>query len=295
MDRVMSEPNLSNEEIADKTRKSLLWFTIVPFTMQVLRFGISILLARILSPSDFGLIGIISVLLYYCDSFSDFGFSKAIVQKKSIIQEHYSIFFTFNIVVSMCFFVAAQGFSGSIASFFETQDIGEALQVFSFLFLITAVSAGPLVKLKRELNFKAIAIIQAIRMSITMTLSLILALKGFAFWSIIYAMLFSHVIELLLLLYTTRQFPRISLEFGYLKELLHFGLWDFIGAQCRLVSENIDKIIIGKILGTTSLGYYDKAYGISRMPNDQISVRLSLISFSSFSRVQDDEELLEKI
>ena len=88
--------------------------------------------------------------------------------------------------------------------------------------------------------------------------------------------------------------PRISFNLKPLKELFNFGLWDFIGAQFKLIGDSADKLIIGKMLGADSLGYYDKALGLARMPDDQISTRLSQISFSSFSRIQSDQLKLEQ-
>ena len=102
--------------------------------MQVLRFANSIILARILDPSDFGIIGIISVIMYYCDSYSDFGFGRAIIQKKNIHREHYSSYFSFNITVSLCFFLSAQLLSEVIAEFFGVPELAGAIEVFSFLF-----------------------------------------------------------------------------------------------------------------------------------------------------------------
>ena len=290
----MKNSELSHSEVAHKTKQSLLWYTTVPFIVHFLRFANSIILARLISPSDFGIIGIVTVILYYCDSFSDFGFGKAIIQRDIITRHHFSSYFSFNISISLLFFISAQLFSETIADFFETPEIADAIEVTALLFLITACTAGPQVKLKRELNFKALAIIEAIKVTTSMATSLSLAINGYGFWSIIYAMLLAQTVSLVLLLYASRLMPAFCFNFKYLKELFHFSLWDFIGAQFKLVGDSADKIIIGKILGTSPLGFYDKALGLARMPNDQISLRLSHISFSSFSRIQNDSHELER-
>ena len=289
----MNNSKVSHSEVTRKTKQSLLWYTTVPFTMHFLRFANSILLARLLLPSDFGIIGIITVILYYCDSFSDFGFGKALIQRDAVTRNHFSCYFSFNILISLFFFINVQFFSIAIARFFDTPEIADAIEVFAFLFLITACTAGPQVKLKRELRFKALAIIDAIKITISMGTSLSLALNDYGFWSIIYAMLLAQIVSLVLLLYVTRLFPKLSFKLYYLKDLFHFGLWDFIGGQFQLLGDSADKIIIGKMLGTSLLGFYDKAHGLARMPNDQISLRLSHISFSSFSRIQNDTSKLE--
>jgi len=290
----MREVEKNSDSIAYRTRQSLIWYTTVPFTIHFVRFANSILLARLLAPSDFGIIGIITVILYYCDSFSDFGFGKAIIQRKKIDRSHYVSYFSFNILVSLMFFLSAQVFSGYISSFYEIPELALAIQVFSVLFLITAVSAGAKIKLKRNLNFKLLAIIDGLKVALQMATSLTLALNGFGFWSIISAMLLSNLFALILLLHVAEYTPKFSFDLRPLKNLLHFGLWDFIGAQFKIIGDSADKLIIGKILGVSDLGYYDKALGLARMPNDQISIRLSHISFSSFSRIQNDKDDLEK-
>jgi len=289
----MTDSKPAPADLAKKTKQSILWYTTVPFVMQVLRFANSIILARLLLPSDFGIIGIITVILYYCDTFSNFGFGKAIIQRQDITRGHFTSYFSFNIIISLLFFIGAQVFSEIIASFFDTPEIADAIEVFAFLFLITACTSGPQVKLNRELNFKALAIIDAIKVTTSMAISLSLALNGYGFWSIIYAMLLSQLVAMILLLKVTRLFPKFSFDFHCLKELFHFSLWDFVGGQIKLVGESVDKIIIGKMLGINLLGFYDKALGLARMPNDQISQRLSNISFSSFSRIQNDKSALD--
>lgn len=289
----MDNSQVSRDEVARKTKQSLLWYTSVPFLIHFLRFANSIILARLLSPADFGIIGIVTVILYYCDSFSDFGFGKAIIQRDKITRNHFASYFSFNITISLLFFISAQVFSDHISIFFETPEMADAIEVFAFFFLITAFTAGPQVKLKRELNFKSLAIIEAIKVITSMATSLSLALNGYGFWSIIYAMLLAQLVTLILLIYVSKLMPTFSFNFRYLKDLFHFGLWDFIGAQIQLIGESADKVVIGKILGVSTLGFYDKALGLARMPNDQISTRVSHISFSSFSRIQNDNAELE--
>lgn len=279
--------------VAHKTKQSFIWYTSVPFFIHLLRFANSILLARILSPSDFGIMGIVTVILYYCDSYSDFGFGRAIIQRNIISDHHYVSYFSFNIIVSMLFFMGVQGLSDWLSDYYQIDELADAVRVSSLLFFITAFSAGPRIKLQRDLNFKPLAIIEGLKVGCSMAISLTLALRGYGFWSLIYAMLLSHAAGLIALFYVSRLMPRFSYNLTPLKDLFHFGLWDFAGAQFKLIGDSADKLIIGKVLGTDSLGFYDKALGLARMPNDNISIRLSQISFSSFSRIRGDNSQLE--
>ena len=291
-----SEDNKSGRagDIARKTKESLVWYTSIPFMVHIIRFVNSILLARILSPSDFGVIGIVTVILYYCDSYTDFGFGKAIIQRSEISKGHFVSYFSFNILVSAALFIIMQLFSHEFESFFDIEDLADAISMYSYLFLITACAAGPRIKLKRQLRYKILAISEGVKISISMPISLLLAIDGHGFWSIIYATLISNTVVMLMLMHYSRVLPVFNLKLGYLKDLYTFGIWDFVGSQFGLISQIADKLIIGKLLGASALGFYDKGLGLARMPNDQITSRVGQISFSSFSRIRDDKDELER-
>lgn len=275
-------------DVQQRTKQSVVWFTILPFLIHFLRFANSLLLARILVPSDFGIIGIISVILYYSDTFCNFGFAKAIVQRKEVVQRHYDSFFTFNLLVSFAFFTVFQFNSQPIADYFEVPELASAIEVFTIALLISSVSAVPRAKLRRELEFKALAIIEAIKVFCSMAISLTLALNGYGFWSLIISMLAGKAIGLILCLSVAKILPRPYFGLKYVKELLKFGKWDFFNGQIRLFADNIDKIVIGKALGVTPLGFYDKSLGLAQMPYSQISGNIANVAFSSFSREQDN-------
>jgi O-antigen/teichoic acid export membrane protein len=237
--------------------------------------------------------GIIGVIIFYCDRYSDFGFGKAMIQRKDVSDYHYASYFTFNLLVSIAFFVGAQMIADWLSRFYQIVDLESAIQVASVLFLITSIGAPSKSKIQRDLDYKQLAIIEGMKVGLSMATSLSFALNGFGFWSLIYAMLVSNVFSVLAMLYVTRYIPRISTDFRPLGELVHFGLWDFLGSQVQLIIDSADKLIIGKLLGVDALGFYDKAKGLARMPDDQLSSKLSQVSFSSFSRAQEDHLRLE--
>jgi len=279
--------------ISKKSKQSLAWFTTLPMLLHFIRFANSILLARILSPTDFGIVGIATILLYYCNSLTEFGFSKAIIQRKEISQQHYNVYFTFNIGVSIFFWFIFSFFSGEIAYYFRESDLEFAIDVIAILFMISALVAVPRTVHRRNINFKVLAIAEALKVFISMIISLSLALMGYKFLSIIYAMVISNFIAMLLIRVSCTINPELSLRFGFLKDLLGFSIWNFIWGQSRNLSDNIDKIFIGRMLDMMQVGFFEKAQGFAKMPNEQFSRRLGMVSFSTFSRVQDNPEDLK--
>ncbi len=284
----------SVKDIDKRTRQSLIWYMSVPFILHFIRLGSSIWLARILMPSDFGILGIVTVLFFYCDLLTSFGLSNAIIQRKNVKITHYTSYFSFNVFISSILFLTFQFSASSIADFFNEPQLTEVLKVFSIMFLLSACIAAPQASLKRELDFKILSLIEGVGVIVSIVVSLLLALNGFGYWSMVCAMILSQFIILIFSLH----FSVFTLKFGFklssFKQLLNFGVWDFFWGQAVLLSENLDKMIIAKVLGTTQLGLYDKALGFAQMPNIQIARRLSTVSFSTFSRVQNDLEEMEK-
>jgi teichuronic acid exporter len=275
-------------DISGKTKQSLGWFTTLPLGLHFLRFANSIILARILLPHDFGIVGLATVLMYYANSLTSFGFANAIIQRVDIKMEHFDSFFSFNLLVSgflyMVFYLSAP----NIALFFHEPDLCLAIELISLIFLISALLVVPLTRLKRDINFRIIAIAEAIKVVTSMAISLTLALYGYKYLSIIYAMVISGLISMTIIRLSCDFKPKFILNFCHLKDLLSFSMWNFALGQLKMLSDNIDKLFIGKTLTTTELGYFDKASGLAKMPYEQFSNRLSTVSFSAFSRVQSN-------
>lgn len=281
-----------NNNYQSNIRKSAIWFTALPFLTQLARFANSILLARILSPEEFGIIGIVMIIMYYADTFTEFGFGKAIVQRKVARKEHYQSFFTFNLSISSVIFISLILFSEEIARYFEMPPLSEALDVFAVYVLITAFIVPIRVKLDRAIKYKRIAIIEAIKILSQIPISLILAHNGFGFWSIIYAMLVGQTLSLAIYVGLNKGLILPTYKIFYLRSLFKFSKWDFVAGQAHLLADNVGKLFIGKMLGAGALGLYDRAHGLAVMPYMQISRRLSTVSFSSFSRLQSSKEEL---
>jgi O-antigen/teichoic acid export membrane protein len=293
---VLKDPETTSEEIARRTKSSFIWFTVLPLFLHFIRFVSSIILARLLLPSDFGIIGIAGILIYYTNTLTDFGFSKAIIQHRNITADHYNTYFTVNLAISILLFLFFNISSDSFASFFNEPRLVEVINVISLLFLTTALHAVPLTNLKKNIHFKLIAIAEAFNVFSSMFISLFLAMNGFGYWSLVIAMIVSNLIYYFFLRIASKDLkPSLSFSRSCFHDLFSFGIWDFLWGQTRIISDNVDKILIGRILNMDMLGYYEKAQGFAKMPSEQFADRLSAVSFSTFSKLQSNkDELLIK-
>jgi len=283
------EPQESSQ-ISKKTVKNLAWYTLLPIMMQIIRFGSTVILARILSPHDFGIVGIVSVITYYCNNISTLGLGNAIVQKKDITKYHLNTFFTFNLIVSLILFFIFIQLSESIAEYFQINELKKVIIFYSLVFILTSFYSIGYTKLRRDLAFKYLAINENLQTLCSIVISLILAFAGYGYWALLVATISSMMLATIAINIEARLLPKIAFNKQAFGELWNYASWNFVSQQTRLLNEYIDKFIIGKILGATSLGYYEKSFGIAQMPNDQISNKINVVSFSTFSRCQGNAE-----
>jgi PST family polysaccharide transporter len=291
----MSDAKSEEKSVAQKTREGMAWFTLLPSAFYFLSFANSIIVARILSPEDFGIMGVVAVLIHYCDSFTNFGIANAIIQRRDVKQSHVSTFFTFNLIVSLAFFIAFFFSAEQISHFFVMPELVYAIQIYSLVFLLTALTAVPQMVLRKNLRFKELAIISSIRIVVVMVASLVLAILGWGYWSLIVATVIGQVFFVAALVFLVSYQVSLQLNLDRLKELMRFGVWDFFWGQVKLIGDNIDKLIVGKLLGAAPLGFYDKAYGLPKMPNEQVANRIQMVAFSSFSASVDNKSELKSL
>lgn len=265
------------------TRSQLYWNTLVRVPAQVINFAISLLVARMLMPRDFGIMGITMMLIGYANLFTNFGFAEAIIQKNIRDRKTLNSIFTFNLFVSsllaICFFLAA----GIIADFFHTPECKEVIRVMSIVFIVTSLPIVPGAVLRRDMDFKAVSIfdlIQAVLMSVA---TLLLAYKGLGYWALVYGQLVPLAVVSVLLCVKVGYFPFIYYNHSLMGDIYNFGGWNFFRVQLLFLSQHVDRFIIGKWMGPTPLGYYDKAMSLGQTPNQYITMNINSVMFSSFS------------
>ena len=201
------------------TRSQLYWNTLLRIPAQVINFVISILVARLLMPRDFGIMGITMMIIGYTNLFTNFGFVEAIIQKNIHDKKILNSIFTFNLTISC---LLAGGFyliAGLIADFFNTPEAMMVIRVMSIVFIITAFPIVPNAILRRDMKFKAVAIfdlIQAILMSI---ITLLLAYKGFEYWALVYGQIIPLAVTSVLLCIKVRYLPSLYYNNNLMKKV----------------------------------------------------------------------------
>jgi len=288
-------PNKSgNNDQAVGVKSNLYWNTLIRIPSQIVSFAISIIVARILMPRDYGILGIAMMLIGYANIFTNFGFNQAIVQKRIVDKKTLNSIFTFDLSISI---LIAAGFffsAGFIAEFFRTPECAKAMRILSAVFIITSFSALPHAILRRDMNFKAVSLLEVTQTGLMSLITLLLAIKGWGYWALVYGQIIPLLVITFAYCIKARWMPGIYYNNSLMKQVYDFGIWNFFSAQLGFLSQHIDKFIIGRWLGPVNLGFYDKSKAIAGVPNDSILMNINAVMFSSFSRNQQSKQALEE-
>ena len=282
-------------DISSKTKSSLYWNVALKIVYEIFRFASSIIVARILEPKDFGIVSIATMVIYYANSFTNFGFNQALVQRKDISDRHINTVFTFDIAVSVFMGLMALLSAETISRFFNSPESADVIRTLSLVFIITTLHDLPYILLRREIEFKVISIVDMLREISMSLLTLVFAYYGFSYWSIVWGHLIPLFMAALFLLYKVKFPLRLSFKYNSLKELFDFSIWSFVQMQIYFLSSRIDRIIIGRFLDTTMLGLYEKAKSLSQMPSESLGEKINIVLFSSFSRAQEKQEEIARL
>ncbi len=284
----------ASRENNNGTRKQLYWNTLVRIPVQALRIISSILVARLLTPDDYGIMGIGMMLIGYANLFTTFGFGDALVQRniddRRIINSVFTVDLTISMLLSSLFFMG----SGAIADFFNTPEAENVVKVLSSFFIVTAFQSTPHAILRRDMAFKAIAIIDVLKGVMIAGITLTLAILGFEYWSLVFGQLITFAVVSLALCLRAKWVPAPRFNHRLMKSIYDFGVWSFLKSQLAFFSKDADKFIVGRWLGTQALGLYDKAMSLAVMPLNQVTVNINAVLFSSFSKNQEKKNELRQ-
>ncbi len=247
-----------------------------------------VILARILAPHDFGLMGIALLIMATLETFSQTGFQAALIQKKDDIKSHLDAAWTVLILRGCILFVILYLIAPYAAIFFEAPEAKPIIQVIGFSVLLQAFTNIGVIDFQRELKFSKQFIYQ-----ISGTLSdFIVAITAVLIlgnvWALVFGLLAGNAARLIASYLIHPYRPHLSFDLGKAKELFSFGKW-ILGSSILifLISQG-DDILVGKVLGVTALGFYQMAYRISNLPATEITHVISQVTFPAYSKLQDD-------
>lgn len=280
--------------ITNKAVKGVFWVTASTIVARSLRFLTTLILAKLLLPSDFGLLAIGLLVINCIVLFRDLGLGHALVQRQLDIQEAADTAFMLNLVSAFIFLILINLFAPLLAKFFRNPAVEPIVRVLSLAIVIDALGIIPSFMLDKQLAFRKQFLPETISTFGYCLIAITLAFLKFGVWSIIYAQIISSIILAYTLWKVTNW--KLSLIFNrkLASELFLYGKY-IIGMNLLIFGiTNIDNAFIGRFTDTKNLGFYTFAMTIANLPVINISYIIGRVTFPTYSHIQKDRELLYK-
>lgn len=283
------------ENLKQKTISGVFWSAIHKFATTFLGFISGIVLARLLTPHDYGVIGMLTIFLALSQTFIDGGFGSALIQKKSPTNEDYSTILFWNLGLSLVLYWVLFICAPFIANFYNLPILCDVLRVQGIVLIINAARIIQHNQLRKQLQFKKVAIINLTANSIALVTTIYLAWKGWGVWALVAQQLILGSLCTVLYWFTSNWRPVLVFSMSSFKELFNFGGFILISNLFNTFCNNIQGLLVGKVYNSSTLGYFTKAKQAEMYVSSFISSVLDQVSYPVLSSAQDNCERITSI
>lgn len=278
--------------IKSRAVKGVFWSFIERFGTQFILLITQIVLARLLSPEDFGIIGMIIIFISISQVFVDSGFVNALIQKQGASNIDFSTVFLCNILISILVYLLLFFSSPLIADFMGQPVLKWLMRLVCLVLLFNSLGMVQLAKLKKELNFKAIAKATLYANILSAIVGISMALLGFGVWALAVQMVMIYMFRTLFFWVESDWQPSFIFSKQSFGELFNYGYKLLLSALIDKTFRNIYLLIIGKLFMAKDLGYYTMARRFQRVPVESLALIVGSVTFPAFSKIQNEEEKL---
>ena len=260
---------------------------------QIINIAASVVLARLLTPYDFGIAAAAGFFLKLANKIGTVSFGSSLIRLKELTPEHLSSVFVVSLGLSLTMWLGLTLGAPYLAAYFGNDAIGPVLRVSALIYLLLPFGVGQMAVFSREFRFKPAATVELTHALVFLVVSVALAWGGFGYWSLIYGTLVGNAAGTLLRIYLGGQQPRLKFSKAAFMEVIPFG----VGLQAKrfltFCAEYLDTLIVGRTLGVTALGLYDKAFSTVDRVTDRLAAGPGVF-FRIFSIIREDPERLRR-
>jgi teichuronic acid exporter len=281
---------MSNSSLKSKTTKGMIWSAIDKFAMHGGQLVIGIVLARILMPEDFGLIGMLSIFIAISQSFIDSGMGSGLIQKKNRTNKDFSTVFIFNFVISVVCYGILYLSAPYIAGFYSMPKLELLVKILSINIVISSLAIVQRSKLTIEIDFKTIAKVRVISILTSGIISIILAYIGWGVWALVMQRMVSSIVSVILFWILSKWNFSLTFSRQSFKELFGFGSKLLIQGLYAQAMREVYNITIGKAYSASDLGYYTRAKSFAEITAGTVTGILHQVTFPVLASLQDDRE-----
>ena len=283
------------ESLKNKTVKGTLWSLLERFSVQGIMFIVMIIMARILTPEDYGLVAELTIFIAVAQSLVDSGFSQALIRKQDRSPIDNSTVFFFNIVIGFAlyglFFISAP----AIANFYGQPELIPLTRVIALSLVINSLVVVQRALLTVAIDFKTQAKASLTAAIISGVIGIIMAYTGFGYWSIVWFQLANYGVSMVMLWILSNWRPTLEYSWKSFRELFSFGSKLALSGIINTVYNNVYLIVIGKIFKASDLGFYTRAHQFSDFPSSNLTNIIQRVTYPVLCSIQDEDERLRYI
>lgn len=258
----------------------------------VLRMGSLMVLARLLDPKDFGLVGMVTAVIGVFNVFKDFGLSAAAVQRSKITQEQASTLFWINILVGVTLGFVTVAMAPLIVIFYHEQRLFGVTAVLAAAFPFNAAGVQHASFLERQMRFTTLSLIDVGSMLVSTAVGVAMAMRGFGYWALVATTVLTPLVFSICVWATARWVPgRPHRQVG-IGSMIRFGGTLTVNGLLMYFASNFDKVLLGRFWGVESLGIYGRAYQLINIPTDNLNSAAGTVTFAALSRLQSEPSRL---
>lgn len=283
----------SSNSLKNKTVKGMSWSAVDSITNQGITFLVGLVLARLLSPAEYGLIGMITIFISISNTIVDSGFSNALIRKKEVDDIDYSTTFVFNIVLSVLMYLVLFLCSPLIAVFFRQEQLTILTRVLGVVIIINSLAIVQRTKLVKNIDFKRQAKISVTSSAISGGIGILLAYCGYGVWALVAQQISRQLINTIGLWGSAHWSPSVKFSTSSFKYQFGFG-WKLLLSQLlSTIWNEASHIIIGRCYSPASLGQFTRAHQFSSIFSTNLTGIVQRVSFPVLSSIQDDSKRLK--
>jgi O-antigen/teichoic acid export membrane protein len=275
-------------DLKEKTIRAGVARLIAQGTNFILRLVSLMVLARLLAPWEFGLIGMVTAFTGILDIFRDFGLSAAAIQHKSVTAEQISTLFWINLAVGLFLGLLAVGMAPAVATFYREPQLVAVTAALGSGFVFNAAGVQHSAILQREMRFTALAVINTVSLVLGIAVGIIAAVAGYGYWSLVAMTLTTPLAATIGMWITVGWVPRWPQRDTEIGPMMRFGGALTLNGLLAYFAYNLDKVLLGRLWGADALGLYGRSYQIVNIPTGNLNSAAGEVAFSALSRLQDE-------
>lgn len=269
-------------------KRGLMWVAIERGGLQFLNLFSTVILARLLTPAAFGLMGMAAFFTGISSRLARLGFGSALIRRQSIRDDHLGTLLVTSLVLNTTVYAVLYALSPFAGRYFDNPLVGDVLRWMALVFPMRVLGVCPSVLLRRRLDFRSTAIGSFLDVSVKVLVAVPLAWQGYGVWSLVYGELAGGLVDKFYMIWAARWVPTFRCSRAAFNDLFVFGMNMSLRSVIGYVGGNVDNLLVGKALGMSSLGFYEKSYNLIRLPISELSGRLGVVLFPALARIQSE-------